>query len=70
MGKLRPPAERPISDAESIREPANPHAFYLCTSPDDFKVLTTSPYNVVLQHAAPKQDDGSLSRLAAATVWL
>jgi len=58
--------ERPISDAESIREPSNLHAFYLCTSPGDFKVLATSPYNVVLQHEAPKQDDGSLSRLAAA----
>lgn len=58
--------ERPISDAESIREPSNPHAFFLCTSPDDFKVIATSPYNVVLQQKAPKQDDGSLSRLAAA----
>jgi len=58
--------ERPISDAESIREPSNPHAFYLCTSPEDFKILATSPYNAVLQNKAPKQDDGSLSRLAAA----
>jgi hypothetical protein len=58
--------ERPISDSESIREPGNPHAFFLCTSPDDFKVLATSAYNVVLQHQAPKTDDGSLSRLSAA----
>ena len=58
--------ERPISDAESIREPSNPHAFFLCTSPEDFKVIATSPYNAVLQQKAPKQDDGSLSRLAAA----
>ena len=34
--------EQPISDAVSLREPANPHAFYLCTSADDFKVLATS----------------------------
>jgi len=57
--------EQPISDSASLREPGNPHAFYLCTSADDFKVLATSPYNVVLQHEAPKQDDGSLSRLCA-----
>jgi hypothetical protein len=57
--------EQPISDSVSLREPGNPHAFYLCTSADDFKVLATSPYNVVLQHDAPKQDDGSLSRLCA-----
>ncbi|HEY2016821.1 MAG TPA: hypothetical protein VGH38_25125 [Bryobacteraceae bacterium] len=58
--------EEPISDAGSIREPGNPHAFFLCTNPDDFKVISRSPYNVVLQQKAPKQDDGSLSRLAAA----
>jgi hypothetical protein len=55
-----------ISDETSLREPANPHAFFLCTDPKDFAVLKTSPYNVVLQQHAPKQDDGSLSRLAAA----
>ena len=44
----------------------NPHAFFLCTDPRDFEVLKTSPYNVVLQQHGPKQDDGSLSRLAAA----
>ena len=58
--------EEPISDDKSIREPDNPHAFYLCTDPDDFKKLATSGYNVVLQVNAPKEDDGSLSRLAAA----
>jgi hypothetical protein len=58
--------EEPISDAGSIREPDNPHAFYLCTEEADFHKLTTSPYNVVLQKKAPPQDDGSLSRLAAA----
>jgi hypothetical protein len=58
--------EEPISDAKSIREPANPHAFYLCTDPDDFRILSASAYNVVLQQHGPKEDDGSLSRLAAA----
>jgi hypothetical protein len=58
--------EEPISDAKSLREPGNPHAFYLCTDPDDFRILATSGYNVVLQQHAPKEDDGSLSRLAAA----
>ena len=58
--------EEADSDAGSLREPDNPHAFFLCTSPEDFRVLATSPYNVVLQNKAPKTDDGSLSRLAAA----
>jgi hypothetical protein len=58
--------EVPISDETSIREPSNPHAFYLCTDPDDYRTLTASAYNVVLQKSAPKEDDGSLSRLAAA----
>ena len=58
--------EEPISDARSIREPSNPHAFVLCTDPADFQILSTSGYNVVLQQHAPKVDDGSLSRLAAA----
>ena len=58
--------EVPISDQVSLREPGNPHAFFLCTDPRDFDVLKTSPYNAVLQQRAPAQDDGSLSRLAAA----
>jgi hypothetical protein len=58
--------EEPVSDAGSIREPDNPHAFFLCTDEEDFRKLTESPYNVVLQKNAPPQDDGSLSRLAAA----
>lgn len=58
--------EEPISDAGSIREPDNPHAFFLCTQEEDFRKLATSPYNVVLQNKAPKEDDGSLSRLASA----
>jgi hypothetical protein len=58
--------ERPISDAVSIREPANPHAFFLCTDPADYRRLAESAYNVVLQQKPPGADDGSLSRLAAA----
>jgi hypothetical protein len=58
--------ELAISDQTSLREPRNPHAFFLCTDARDFEVLRTSPYNVVLQHQAPKTDDGSLSRQAAA----
>jgi hypothetical protein len=58
--------EEPISDAGSIREPGNPHAFMLCTDEGDFRKLAGSPYNVVLQKKAPPRDDGSLSRLAAA----
>jgi hypothetical protein len=57
--------EVPISDATSIREPDNPHAFFLCTDPADFKLISESGYNVVLQQKKPPQDDGSLSRLAA-----
>ena len=56
--------EKPISDAVSLREPGNPHAFFLCTNEDDYRILSTSPYNVVLQNK-PKRDDGSLSVLAA-----
>ena len=59
-------SEEPISDAGSMRDRDNPHAFFLCTDPGDFAILTTSPYNVVLQQHGPKEDDGSLSRLAAA----
>jgi hypothetical protein len=58
--------EEPISDAVSIREPGNPHAFFLCTDERDFRALAESAYNVVLQKKAPPSDDGSLSRLAAA----
>ena len=57
--------EEPGSDAASIRDRDNPHAFFLCTNPEDFQILLTSPYNVVLQQAS-QPDDGSLSRLSAA----
>ncbi len=58
--------EVPISDLTSLRQPGEPHAFFLCTDPKDFAILKTSPYNVVLQQHGPTQDDGSFSRLAAA----
>jgi len=54
-----------LSDSVSLKESGNPHAFFLCTQPADFAVLSRSPYNVVLQHDKPSADDGSLSRLAA-----
>jgi hypothetical protein len=54
-----------ISDRTSLKEPDNPHAFFLCTSPKDFEILARSPYNVLLQVNGPTEDDGSLSRLAA-----
>jgi hypothetical protein len=57
--------EVPISDRTSLKEPDNPHAFFLCTDAKDYEVLAGSPYNVVLQQKAPPDDDGSLSRLAA-----
>jgi hypothetical protein len=54
-----------ISEDKSLREPDNPHAFFLCTDPRDFAVIRTSPYNVVLEQHPPPPDDGSLSRVAA-----
>jgi len=57
--------EVPISDDVSLAQPDHPHEFFLCTNQDDFVKLATSPYNVVWQWLAPKEDDGSLSRLAA-----
>ena len=57
--------EAPISDASSLRDPGNPHEFFLCTDPADYKILAQSAYNVVLQHDKPEADDGSLSHLTA-----
>jgi hypothetical protein len=57
--------EVPISDRVSLADPEHPNNFLLATDPADFDRLARSPYNAVLQNAAPKQDDGSLSRLAA-----
>jgi hypothetical protein len=57
-------SEVAISDKTSLKDAKNPHEFFLATDPRDYEKLATSPYNVVLQNTAPKDDDGSLSRLA------
>jgi uncharacterized damage-inducible protein DinB len=57
--------EVPISDRVSLADPQHPNNFLLATDPADFDRLARSPFNVVLQNAAPSEDDGSLSRLAA-----
>ena len=54
-----------ISDRTSLKEPQNPHAFFLATDPKDYAILAGSPYNAVLQQYPRGEDDGSLSRLAA-----
>jgi hypothetical protein len=56
--------EIPISDKIAVKQPDQPHEFFLCTHPDDFDKIVQGPYNVVLQNSAPPEDDGSLSRLA------
>ena len=57
-------SEVAISDRTSLKDASNPHEFFLATDPADYEKLATSPFNVVLQNTAPKDDDGSLSRLA------
>jgi hypothetical protein len=57
--------EIPISDLVSMKDTSDPFSFMLCTSESDYVILARSPYNVVLQLRVPKDDDGSLSRLAA-----
>ncbi len=54
-----------IADRVSLRDERHPHEFFLCTGESDFETLKTAPYNAVLQNRVPKEDDGSLSRLAA-----
>jgi hypothetical protein len=56
-----------ISDETSVKRAESPHNFFLTTNPKDYALLAAGPYNAVLQHRAPKVDDGSLSRLAART---
>jgi hypothetical protein len=58
--------EVPISDAVSLLNPDHPRQFLLCSDRRDFEALARSPHNVVLQSKPPGEDDGSLSRLAAA----
>jgi hypothetical protein len=45
--------------------PEQPRLFALCTDLRDYEQLAAGSFNVVLQNVAPKEDDGSLSRLAA-----
>jgi hypothetical protein len=59
-------SEKPVAEQISLREPASPHAFFLCTDRADFDALAKSPYNVVLEQYVRADDDGSLSRRAAA----
>lgn len=58
--------EVPISNRVHMPSPATPHEFFLATTVSDFELLTTGPYNAVLQSEAQGEDDGSLSRLCAA----
>lgn len=55
-----------ISDAVAMQDPDHPDEFMLCTRRVDFELLAGGPFNVVLQNRAPKEDDGSLSRICAA----
>lgn len=54
------------SDEVSLKNSEHPphHHFFICTDENDFKILSKSPYNVVLQKSQAI-DDGTLSRLAA-----
>lgn len=54
-----------ISDATALNDRVHPDEFMLCTMRADFEKLAKGPYNVLLQHTAPPDDDGSLSRLCA-----
>ena len=58
--------EIPISDSIALKDPDHADEFMLCTARPDFDILSAGKFNVVLQHRAPKEDDGSLSRLCAA----
>jgi hypothetical protein len=55
-----------ISDKVALNDSSHPDEFMLCTMPEDFEKLSKGKYNVLLQHTAPPDDDGSLSRLCAA----
>ncbi len=55
-----------ISERAALNNPENPHEFVLCTAKPDFEVLAGLPLNVVLQSIPGGEDDGSLSRVAAA----
>ena len=57
--------EIPLSQKVSFKDPARPGDFMLATSARDFALMEASPFNCVLQSAAPPPDDGSLSRQCA-----
>jgi hypothetical protein len=54
------------SNDVSVPAPGEPNEFMLSTNVDDFSLLRQSPFNVVLQNQPKGDEDGSLSRLAAA----
>lgn len=58
--------EVPVSNDVSLAAAGTPNDFLLCTDPRDFALLKRSPFNVVLQSEPQGEEDGSLSRLAAA----
>ena len=55
-----------VSDSVAANDKEHPDEFLLCTQRPDFQVLAGGPFNVLWQNVAPKEDDGSLSRLCAA----
>ncbi len=57
--------ELSISDSVALNDKDHPDEFMLCTQTSDFQILSGGPFNVLLQNKAPKEDDGSLSRLCA-----
>ena len=57
--------EIPLSNSYEMSDPRDPYSFYLCSDPNDYRLLSTSGFNAVLQNQPHGDDDGSLSRLAA-----
>ena len=53
--------EKDRSQRVSIKPDQNPRDFIICTDNNDFEILSSGPYNVVLQNELPEKDDGSLS---------
>ena len=53
--------EKQNSQRISIKQNQNPRDFIICTNENDFQILASGPYNVVLQNKLPMKDDGSLS---------
>jgi len=53
--------EKSRSQRVSIKDNQNPRDFIICTNKDDYEIIASGPYNVVLQNQPPENDDGSLS---------